>query len=700
MKLRRLPEAPFAIDSLPCRLDGDASLLSIVCKATYSLHEGQCAFAPIPVDIFEDEQYHGPSGALYAPRDLLPAKAHPEVIAVWPASENARMSLEGATIPLRPPVAKDNGQALKSTAELAMQPLVDFDPERYQFTTREQWVEKLPIGVPFTLHDAHPRKPKLTTRLPPHQPIVRVESMATTSFVVPLRADLLWLDVERDLLTVTWRGQVHGFDDSLVLALGMDDGQHAEWPSNFVAHTILPRNGQSRSIESGRPDERMPRAKRTRSRETQAISAVGPGSKTSPGLPQPDWLPTWLDKKPLPRPSSPPPRSSAGRAERYSSPPPPPPAPGRSSVPPRPSPPPSPFPSRSPSPWPSAPPPHGGAGPAMAAMPAPARVPDGRWVDSGPPPPPTAAVIPPNPALAMIDARRDVSPSPIVDEETSGVHPSCGVGTLALDLLWASDDCTSHMIGHRMLERFLPEEPPPPPPSAPVPILGRVPREPSPPTAVEPDERVIRRALRGAEATGLYELHDRLLEFAYDETQPDLVVVMLKGELVISYDQRTALRIMMDTARPLADPKTGDLASAVEHAERVIDTPLAEDPGILKSVTGRLLEAWTSKKRDLPKDFLAEHTRRLLLKHRHHDERKVLGDECVRTFFRRGAEEVPVYLSPVIAACLPSVFSFEARVMAKIVPRQDELEPCRVALVPLALARVIDDAESRPSSPS
>ena len=694
MKFRRLRDAPFVIDSLPFWIDEDTSLLSVVCKATYTLREGQCSFAPRPIEIFADEQYVGASGTLYAPRDLLPAKAHPEVIVVWQASPKARLTLEGANVPLRPPMAKINGQTLPPSAQLASHPLGELDAERYQFAAREQWLDNLPIGAPFTLHDAHPRLRSLTTRLPRHQPIVRVEGTATTSFVVPLRSELLWLDVEQDLLTVTWRGQLHGFDDSLVLALGVDDGQRAAWPQSPKGPSGLPQTGCSTSSmettvtrDGQQASDESPRdvAKGSRSRQTQAIRAVG--SQTSPGTPQSDGLPKWLDNKPSSRPSLP--AQDHGRA--YSSAPPPPPDPRSASA--HPSPVPGPFPSRPTAPYasPSVSPPSaaGMTAPELGAGP-----PDG-WTDSAPPPPHAHGVVPPNPALAMIDAPQEMSPSPIFDEETSGVRQSYGAETLALDLLWARDDCTSHMVDHRALARFLPEVPEPPPPSAPAPILGIVPRDPSPPTAVEPDESVVRRALRGAEATGLFELHDRLVEFAHDETQPDRVVVMLRGELVIGYDQRAALQIMTDTARPLADPKSGELASAVDHAEKVIDTPLAEDPGILESVTTQLLDAWRSKKRELPKNFLAEHTRRLLLKHRHHDERKVLGASCVRAFFRHGTEEVPVYLAPPIEPRLPSMFGFEARVLAKIVPRQDELEACCVALVPLAVARVLEDADER-----
>ncbi len=149
MKLRRLPDAPFLVDSLPYRLEAEAWLLSIVCKATYVLEEGQCSFAPNPIDIYPDEQYFDPAGLLYAPRDLLPSKAHPEVVVVGLASDAARMTIDGGSFALQPPAAKSNGHTLPSLVQLTSQPLGEFDAERYQFADRTQWLKELPIGSPF-----------------------------------------------------------------------------------------------------------------------------------------------------------------------------------------------------------------------------------------------------------------------------------------------------------------------------------------------------------------------------------------------------------------------------------------------------------------------------------------------------------------------------------------------------------------------
>jgi hypothetical protein len=77
---------------------------------------------------------------------------------------------------------------------------------------------------------------------------------------------------------------------------------------------------------------------------------------------------------------------------------------------------------------------------------------------------------------------------------------------------------------------------------------------------------------------------------------------------------------------------------------------------------------------------------------RPHAERRLYGQAWIRALFEPSqtvGSPVPTYLPAAAAEHLPLFRRFTARIIADVVPQQDETEECPVALRVAALARVI-----------
>jgi hypothetical protein len=177
----------------------------------------------------------------------------------------------------------------------------------------------------------------------------------------------------------------------------------------------------------------------------------------------------------------------------------------------------------------------------------------------------------------------------------------------------------------------------------------------------------------------------------------DTPVVVVVGDLSLSFDEVETLKLHVTAATPLAgaDKK---LKEVVDLASEVQKTPFVALPEVAAGWTARVREAWVkAPNRTLPADYLETHTRHLLLEQRKYMRRDLSNETWIRAELTpSGASTaVPTYLPDAMARWLPLFARFPARILAEAVPQQDQFEAAPVALRAVALARVLTGRRGR-----
>lgn len=200
--------------------------------------------------------------------------------------------------------------------------------------------------------------------------------------------------------------------------------------------------------------------------------------------------------------------------------------------------------------------------------------------------------------------------------------------------------------------------------------------------------------LREAEPTPIETLASELMASLRERRSVTPVAVVVRGQLELRFDPRTELSVYADAARPLArsDKK---LAEAIARIDELLGTPLAAVPDVAHGQRAIVVEQWQRANRDLPRDFLHASARDLLLQQRAFDTRDILGEEHIRATLvgerRHGGEgqQVPVYFPAAAKKRLPLITRMPVRGLVELMPRQDEREAHAVALVAVALGRIV-----------
>lgn len=168
----------------------------------------------------------------------------------------------------------------------------------------DQQLDEVRPDEEIHLEHLHPDEPSLDTRLPGLQPCVYVERAAGAQRVA-LKADTLWIDTNRLVQTLTWRGQVT-LDDpdeavQVIVALAQPN-QDLAWEQ--VSHAAERRRRYGAAEEAASEASVEPEEKtRVRSRRDplEELAPLSTPNVTSPVplVPSSDCAPEWL-----PAPSS------------------------------------------------------------------------------------------------------------------------------------------------------------------------------------------------------------------------------------------------------------------------------------------------------------------------------------------------------------------------------------------------------------
>ncbi len=170
----------------------------------------------------------------------------------------------------------------------------DWDWSFFNVAPPDQRLEAIGARETVHLEHLHPEEPKLDVTLPGGAPCVFVEREQGAQRV-PMRADTMWIDTNRLVLTVTWRGQVP-LDDAeekvRALVAMAEDGAEVSWDD------VWQRAEQKReeaAVHSRRALKTAPQSPRGLTKQKQP-NLTTPVQLASGG----DHLPPWM-----PAPSSP-----------------------------------------------------------------------------------------------------------------------------------------------------------------------------------------------------------------------------------------------------------------------------------------------------------------------------------------------------------------------------------------------------------
>jgi hypothetical protein len=627
-----------------------------------------------------------------------------------------------------------------SDARLADTPLdPDFDPLYFQAAPPDQQVEAIRDEERLLLENLHPEHPRLSTQLSGLHPRAFVESGGRAPQDLALVADTLWIDTDRAIVAVTWRGQVPldrpDQPGRVVVALeGV--GQRLTWASmsalvGLKAHdasvtiSTKPAGESAGDVTLGvahpsepprnplpfaPPSATAPSAAATPTPAAEREARTGPRTTLQVAVPR-DMaasLPSWMAQgggAAAEGAHPPPPQlnafvlTSAPPREAPVPPPQPPqpsafapaPAPPRE-VPPLPQPPlvSAVLPPAAPPPDLRPPPPLMSAFTATAAAPPEVR----------PPPPPPQRVSfgePGDKALAAAGfagalaasnaAASPASPSRVarapseVQEPTAPAQPQ-----VPLELVWFEPSFIGRI-------RKVPDWGPllARAPRKPQPVRGAPPPPPEPTDVAEQAARAdISSILARGRTVGTADLGDAVMAALGEGGTLTPPLALIAGELEFPFDELELLKATVGAASSLAaaDKK---LKEVLDLVGEMMKTELRGAPEVVEGLITRVREAWGKANRLLPAGYLETHPERLLLEQRSYQKRDLLDGAWIRALFSLGGAEppVPTYLPVALAKRLPLFKRFAARAIVEAHPQQDQYERHPMALRVGALARVV-----------
>lgn len=552
----------------------------------------------------------------------------------------------------------------------------DFDGAYFQAAPLDQRVDALRADEKLILENLNHNHPRLVTKLPGVRPRARVEMPDEPVWNLTLVADTLWIDTQRGLCTLTWRGQMPlaSREQPGVVRIGIDEpGQPLRWPSSDPPPAI--------AAPAPAPAPIMEDPRTMTAEEAQAVMrAVLPFQGDSPVfVPNPPRSlatadPTGtLHNAVIPRAAMPPWLERASSAGAAIAPPPP-------SFP-RTDPPPAPLRPPSVAPPPPVPPhfrpsegfpiaPTFGAAPLVARpalidVPEPPRA-DARAVHGG--------------VLEASNAAADAAPSPRRTAASRGeVTPTSP--RIMVELIWHDPEKVPRVRAVPAWKPLFREAPPPP---ADDPAAEKRAAE-----SKTHGERTDVIAVLGR-AAATFDVEGAVIDAGADDGGLDAPMVMVAGDLELGLDEVKMLEAMIGAAGPLS---AGDkkVKEVIDLAGEVMHTPLGASPAVAAGFVIRVREAWLRANRALPADYLDVHTRRLLLEQRSYQRRELWNESYIRAVLSPLGEGsgIPTYLPASLAKQLPLYARFPARVLAEAFPQQDQAESCPVALRIAALGRVV-----------
>ncbi len=534
----------------------------------------------------------------------------------------------------------------------------DFDASFFNAAPPDQQTDRIEPGAVLMLENLTPQHPRLVTKLPNQRPRAFVQRNGGLE-EVSLACDTLWIDTDRGVCTLTWRGQigVHGpHDEGRVVVLLEQLARPLTWaeiqqqcgveaaPIERAAAHASDDHGTAvheisaimrAPVDTALPFSQAtaepyvaPRAATNRPPpwlETSAIVpapalAINSGDTLQPGALRVD--PSWPrdgDARP------PPPMSTPA--------------------------------------LPQAPPPRGVTSWSEAAAPLPS------LATSTFAPPPFQALPPPLPVPALIPA----APPPVARAASVDI-----VELVAFDPA-TPDRARLHAPWQELIAAIQP-----------VPAEIAYDDDPAEEPPEVKDRRDVFGVLTDAVASSLDELDAVVAAATSPSGSFDPPLLVLRGELELTFSDLERLKASLGAVAPFTSGPDKRLKDTFEATTEALKSPyLPGSARAIEGLTNRLRDAFPQVASSLPAGYLDQQIERILVEQRHHQKRTILGKSWVRALlWQRGGVAVPTYVPDMIAAKLPLYARFPARLIVEVNLQQDQYEAHPCALLCLALARV------------
>jgi hypothetical protein len=618
-----------------------------------------------------------PGAAMSAPTDQVAPIGFGPIPASW-AERRDRLGRHAATF--------DPGQIAETVVP------EDIDPLFFNVAPGDQTLASLRENERIVLENLHPAYPKLVTSLAGAKPRAFLDGRAGGAQEVRLRADLLWIDTDRGICTVTWRAQVSLKDRNergrVVIALEQP-GQALTWTD------VLALAGPSAYAEPTGPAARFGNETVVRDISAADLRAM-PFSPSAVGRDDSSAAPIEraATGRTLPfigssakRPADPgatpalppsmmiPPNVGAPAARR---------APAESS------------------PWAvgpgiTPPPAEAWTGQSLersAVGPAPAAPPERAWAPTPSPADARAERIAhaSQAALAGVVAASDAAalppPSAPAAQRAASPGQARQLPREYVELLWFDDKAPARV---RAQPRW-------------AAALGDRKQDDEWMTADEAfepqndvkDRRDLMRAMTRITPVDGDGIGQALADGIDEDGVLTRPLVVVTGELHVLFEELETLKATIAVVSPLlgADKKLNELASA---AGEMAASSWRCTSAIAEGMTIRLKEAFAQINRSLPTNYVDSSVERILLEQRQYQKRFVLGSARLRTALVPAAgggatgkgAGIPAYLPESLQAELPMFQRFRATLIAEAHSQQDQFETHPFSLVVLALGRVL-----------
>lgn len=172
-------------------------------------------------------------------------------------------------------------------------------------------------------------------------------------------------------------------------------------------------------------------------------------------------------------------------------------------------------------------------------------------------------------------------------------------------------------------------------------------------------------------------------------------IVLVAGELALSFDELATLRSTVSIATPLIGADEA-LKRAVQDARDFLALPdLLSPASVVEGFTSRIVEAFRKLKRGLPASYLESHAERAVLERRLYQKRELHGAPHLRAALYLGGttRPVPAYLPELLSTKLPLYPRFRVRLLAELHLSEDPLDAHEASLRVVALGRVLSLAQ-------
>lgn len=549
------------------------------------------------------------------------------------------------------------------------------DPAYFQAAPPDQQVESIRPDECIILENLHAEHPRLVTHLPGLRPRAVVERATGGHEDVPLVADTLWIDTDRGVCAVVWRGRV-----------GLRDPKEM----GRIAVTIEGDAGGVRGDGVQAPPPQTAGEVQSHGVEELAEGTLQLGNDVSAAV---------MAAMPF-----------VGGGEPWKAPATATPQPGGGALPFGPGAPP-------PRPMEPAPPAASGAGMAPAptglhaSTPAMAPLPSPSPPAASPVPPPLVMLPPTTEAVArptatgpwgVLEARGRLSIGQSAVEALGGagivanapasppVEPSPAASAPAprrggreiVDLLWFNPTAMPRIRKHPAWKEILADV-------KPRPDDEDLDDDMPPGKRQSPkDRRDVLALLARGQAMRVEDLEQAMMDAVGEDGAFVPPLVLVAGELEFPFDEVETLKALVAAASPLvtADKK---LKETVESIHEVFKMPWVQGAtSVVEGLTAQLREA-LGQNRIASLKTIEAHAERALIEHRHFQKRLVMGQVRLRGLLSSpgGHVKVPVYWPESVGKELPGFQRIQAKVIAVLGLRTEHQESTSYALRACALAR-------------